>query len=92
MGIVAVHTIVYGKGQTAEPGSLFDPGAELSAELLASGAAREPTEIESAAWALTEAAKAPQEKKSAKALKAEQEAAAKAEQEAAAKAAEENLL
>ena len=89
--IVANHTVVYGNGETALPNTPFDPGKEVGEELLACGAAREPTEAELAAWALVESAKKPVTKKTAKEIKAEEEAAAKAAAEAiaAAKAAEE---
>jgi hypothetical protein len=91
MAIVAINTVVYGNNQVAQPGTPFDPGSEIAAELLEMGAAREPTEAETAAWELVESAKAPAPKKSAKDKKADEEAAAKAaaEAEAAAKEAEE---
>ena len=89
--IVANHTVVYGNGETALQNTPFDPGKEVAEELLACGAAREPTEAELAAWELVEASKKPAPKKTAKEIKAEEEAAAKAaaEAEAAAKEAEE---
>jgi hypothetical protein len=90
--IVANHTVVYGNGETALQNTPFDPGKEVAEELLACGAAREPTEAELAAWELVEASKKPAAKKTAKEIKAEEEAAAKAaaaEAEAAAKEAEE---
>lgn len=93
--IVANHTVVYGNNETALPNTAFDPGKEVALELLACGAAREPTEAELAAWALVESAKKPATKKTAKEIKAEEEAAAaaaKAAEEAAAAADKDNLL
>ena len=48
--LVALHTIVYGKGETALPNTPFDVDADTAAELFEIGAVREPTEAELAFW------------------------------------------
>ena len=49
MKLVAIHTVVYGKGQTAAPNTPFDAGDD-AAFLIEQGAAREPTDFELAVW------------------------------------------
>lgn len=48
--LVALHTVVYGKGETALPNTPFTVDEAAAAELLEAEAAREPTEAEAALW------------------------------------------
>ena len=64
--IVALHTVVHGKAETALPNTPFEVDEATAAELIACGAAREPTEAEVALWPTVEATAASTKKRGRK--------------------------